>query len=236
MKTCFRCKILQSVNEFGIDRKRKDGRYPYCKTCRSIENRLPHIRERQKIANVKHRQTPGYKIKVKQHNKRYRSSEKGKANRKLYIEKNKEELKLYMKKYVLVWQKTFQGRKSLRKARRKHYYKDVKKSRAFQRKHYYKRKQKVEYRINDAVSSSIYCALKSKKSGRSWESFVGYTLPDLMCHLESLFVGGMSWDNYGKWHIDHVIPRRLFSVDKIQDCWKLSNLQPLWAEDNMSKS
>jgi len=235
MKTCARCKISQPIDEFGIDRKRKDGRFCYCKTCRSIENKLPHIRERQRLANIKHRQTPEYKKKVLLHDKRYRNSKKGKVNRKEYVKKNAKELKKYMKEYAPVWQKTPQGCESLRKARQKNYYKDVEKSREYQRKHYYKRKQKIEYRINDAVSSSIYCALKNKKNGRSWESFVGYTLADLMCHLESLFVDGMSWNNYGSWHIDHVIPRCKFSVDEIQDCWKLSNLQPLWAEDNMSK-
>ena len=85
------------------------------------------------------------------------------------------------------------------------------------------------------MSSSIYCALKDKKAGRSWELFVGYTLADLMHHLQSLFVDGMSWNNYGEWHIDHVKPRCLFSVEEVKECWSLSNLQPLWAVDNMSK-
>jgi len=235
MKTCARCKTSQFIDNFGKDRNRKDGLFPYCKTCRSIENRLPHNRERQRLANLKHRETPKCKEKVPLHGKKYRNSAKGKVNRKKYVKEHAKELKEYLKEYASAWQKTSQGRESLRKARQKHYYKDLERSRAYQRKAYEKRKQKVEYRINDAISSSIYAALKGEKAGRRWESIVGYTLFDLMHHLESLFTDGISWNNYGEWHIDHIIPRCRFSIDEIKDCWKLSNLQPLWALDNMIK-
>ena len=50
----------------------------------------------------------------------------------------------------------------------------------------------------------------------------------------------MTWDNYGKWHVDHIIPKSKFKFKSIDDaglkeCWKLENLQPLWAEDNLSE-
>jgi len=50
----------------------------------------------------------------------------------------------------------------------------------------------------------------------------------------------MTWDNYGKWHIDHVIPTSVFNFEKPEDddfkrCWSLQNLQPLWALDNIKK-
>jgi len=51
----------------------------------------------------------------------------------------------------------------------------------------------------------------------------------------------MSWSNYGKWHIDHIIPLDFFKVSdpgdpKFKAAWGLENLQPLWAVDNMKKS
>lgn len=69
---------------------------------------------------------------------------------------------------------------------------------------------------------------------------VGYTLSDLVGHLESQFVPGMSWDNYGLhgWHIDHIRPVSSFDLtedDQVVECWALSNLRPLWAADNWSK-
>jgi hypothetical protein len=103
-----------------------------------------------------------------------------------------------------------------------------------------RRASHVKHRINDTVSSMIWQALRHGKIGRRWESLVGYTLADLMRHLERLFVGGMSWENFGDWHIDHVRPRAAFeftSVDSeaFKQCWSLSNLQPLWAIDNLKK-
>jgi len=56
-------------------------------------------------------------------------------------------------------------------------------------------------------------------------------------HIERQFIKGMSWGNYGEWHIDHIIP--LSSANTKQEIEKLihySNLQPLWAEENLSKN
>ena len=57
-------------------------------------------------------------------------------------------------------------------------------------------------------------------------------------HLESLFSPGMTWDNYGfeGWHIDHIKPCASFELDQKKICFHYTNLQPLWAKDNMSKS
>ena len=72
-------------------------------------------------------------------------------------------------------------------------------------------------------------------------TLVGYTLTELMEHLESKFQPGMTWDNYGEWHIDHIIPISYFDYSSYDDetfkiCWDLNNLQPLWAKDNLIKS
>jgi hypothetical protein len=103
------------------------------------------------------------------------------------------------------------------------------------------KKKQPSMRIERTIRRGIYKAIKSEKAGRHWESLVGYTLDDLMRHLESQFTKGMSWENYGKWHIDHIKPIadfRLTSVDdpELKECWSLWNLQPLWANDNQAKS
>ena len=61
-----------------------------------------------------------------------------------------------------------------------------------------------------------------------------------MAHLEVRFQPGMSWDNYGEWHIDHIVPLAAFNYETPDDldfgrAWALENLQPLWAKENIRK-
>lgn len=95
-------------------------------------------------------------------------------------------------------------------------------------------------RINKSVTSIMASGLKGKKRGCRWVVLVGYSLDDLMRRLESLFQPGMTWGNYGRWHVDHIRPRSSFSYSDTTDpefkaCWALTNLQPLWAIDNLRK-
>ena len=99
---------------------------------------------------------------------------------------------------------------------------------------------KAMQRLNQRITIQIWQALRQQKAGRKWEEFVNFTLADLRHRLESLFVPGMSWSNIGQWHIDHIRPRASFSFNgpndpDFKECWKLDNLQPLWARDNMVK-
>ena len=66
---------------------------------------------------------------------------------------------------------------------------------------------------------------------------LGCTSLELKQHLELKFTEGMNWDNYGRWHVDHIKPISLATTE--QEAIQLShytNLQPLWAEDNLKKS
>jgi transposase len=97
----------------------------------------------------------------------------------------------------------------------------------------------LDYRLLHNLRSRAYSVLKSKVKGKS--KLVGCTGAELRGHLESLFLDGMNWDNYGYdgWHIDHVVPCSYFDLNDPQDicrCFHYSNLQPLWAEDNFKKS
>jgi hypothetical protein len=105
-----------------------------------------------------------------------------------------------------------------------------------------KRRSTPNGKLENAISNGICRALKGNKAGRQWETLVGYTVADLMRHLEARFLPGMTWDNYGRngWHIDHIIPRSAFNYETPDDidfkrCWALENLQPLWEFDNISK-
>lgn len=102
-----------------------------------------------------------------------------------------------------------------------------------------KERSTPEGRLNRNISEMIRLALKKNKAG--WRSTVGWTLAELKVHLEKQFRLGMSWDNYGEWHLDHIKARSLFVFSsphdpQFKECWSLANLQPLWAHENTSKS
>lgn len=102
-------------------------------------------------------------------------------------------------------------------------------------------RSKPRNKIKSAMTARIYSALKHGRTS-SWGHCLNYTVEELKNHLESKFVGGMAWDNYGYygWHIDHKIPVSYFNFSSPQDaefkkCWALDNLQPMWGKENLSK-
>jgi len=106
-----------------------------------------------------------------------------------------------------------------------------------------RRREDPQYRLCSNISRHIRQSLfeKRSKNGAHWEKIVGYTRQDLIEHLENKFKDGMSWENYGDWHLDHVTPKSVFNFtsykhEDFKRCWALDNLQPLWAFDNISKS
>ena len=105
-----------------------------------------------------------------------------------------------------------------------------------------KRRSTPDGKLNDVVSREIRKSMKQgRKNGRNWEELVGYTIGKLMKHLEKQFKDGMSWDNHGKWHIDHKVPISAFNYKTPDDidfkkCWALKNLQPMWSNENIKKS
>ena len=79
--------------------------------------------------------------------------------------------------------------------------------------------------------------MRTGKYKRHWEGLVGYSIEKLKKHIEKQFQEGMSWENYGKWHIDHIIPISKATCE--QDVFALyhfTNLRPMWASDNIRKS
>lgn len=117
---------------------------------------------------------------------------------------------------------------------------DSEKRKARQDRHREKRKVDAAYIVSSRMSTAIRAAIRTGKRGRRWESLVDYTLDDLITHLEKQFSEGMSWENIGWWHIDHRVPKSSFQYespecDGFKAAWALTNLQPLWAEDNFKK-
>lgn len=95
------------------------------------------------------------------------------------------------------------------------------------------------FKILQRCRKRIYDALKGYvKVGRTAE-LVGCSVDQLKEHIENQFRDGMSWSNYGEWHIDHIMPCAMFDFKEEKQqkrCFHYSNLQPLWASENLSKS
>lgn len=86
-------------------------------------------------------------------------------------------------------------------------------------------------------NSSFVNSIKNNKFASTY-NMLGCNIETLKIYLESKFTKGMSWENYGKWHIDHIIPCAKFDLTKEEEqkiCFHYTNLQPLWAKDNCSK-
>ena len=102
------------------------------------------------------------------------------------------------------------------------------------------RRSKIHERIAASIRNRIREVLTVYNSPRSkrTKELLGCDFKQVKSHLESQFAEGMSWDNYGEWHIDHRLPLARFDLTKGEEqekAFHYTNLQPLWAKDNMSK-
>jgi hypothetical protein len=95
-------------------------------------------------------------------------------------------------------------------------------------------------RLSTNLRSRLNRAIRGSYKSGSAISDVGCTIPELKAYLESKFKPGMTWENYGRtgWHIDHIEPLAKFDLtdrEQLLQACHYSNLQPLWAEENLMK-
>ena len=138
-----------------------------------------------------------------------------------YVRKNKERFNAYHRKYrlenkitVLANQRKYQNNKM---------------------------KINTHFRIARNLRERLRCAIKRGQKSGSAVRDLGCTIPELKMYLEGQFKDGMTWDNWRLhgWHIDHKIPLDFFDLTDREQLLKAvhyTNLQPLWALENWSKS
>ena len=206
MKTCGTCNEEKHVSSFCKHRLHKDGLSSICKVCAS----KAHKRWRNK--NV----------------------DKGKTYQQQYYQANKQKLKSVTVEYkkthpknVAMW-----GRRWRKK--------NPERQKEYRKREYKRNRLNPMFRLHSNIRCVLSRCINKKRVGKKTFEILGYTLDELKSHIESQFTDGMTWDNYGNWHIDHIIAKSFFVFNSIDDvefkmCWRLENLQPLWAKDNMSK-
>lgn len=206
MKICVKCRVEKELNEFSNNKSKKDGKCVYCRGC-------------YKAVNKEWRQNnPDRDRQIHKKWKQNNSDKVRKSSLRSYY-KNHEKRKSKSKKYK-------QENKSI--LRIKH--------RLYTNKKYY---EDMEYRLKILIRGRIWKALKRNSKYSSSLELLGCSISDLKDHLEKQFTKGMSWGNYGQWHIDHIKPCSSFDLtnsDQQKLCFHYTNLQPLWAKDNIRKS
>lgn len=103
----------------------------------------------------------------------------------------------------------------------------------------FKRNNDINERIKHNIRVRINKAIKNINKSGSAVNELGCSLEDFRNYTSSLFKPGMSWGNYGEWHIDHIKPLDSFdlsNLDEFKKACNYKNLQPLWAKDNLKKS
>jgi hypothetical protein len=104
-----------------------------------------------------------------------------------------------------------------------------------------KQPKNSHYYISNALRKNVISALRSKGLRKKEKTIelLGADINTVWNHLESKFKLGMTKDNHGKWHIDHIKPCASFDLTKKEEqlkCFHYTNLQPLWARENLIKS
>jgi hypothetical protein len=211
-KVCIKCKLSKSTNEFYIHKTHKDRLRSECKECTKIRVKKYQNKHKKQVLNHKkvYHQLNRDKI-LKKLNKYYKTHKK---ERREYLEKNKNKIAIQYKKW---------------------YIKNKDKKSQYQIK---RRKTNINARLSHCLRSRILNAIKFNSKSQSTMQLLGCSVEYLKKHLEKQFTIGMNWNNYGKWHIDHIKPCAKFDLSKYSEqkkCFNYTNLQPLWAKDNWSK-
>ena len=214
MKLCSKCKIEKPKVEFYLNKVNSDGLDYSCKSCRK-----EYEYKRYKDSEIR-------KNKIQYEKKKYAMLTK---EQKLILFKKRDFRKHNKAFYWSHRDKVLSDNKIWRDNNLE-----------WQRNQSKRKYATIKGCLNSRMACGVNHSLRNKKNGRAWELLVGYSVDDLKSHIESLFVDGMGWDNRSEWHIDHIVPKSFFEFTSVKDvefrmCWRLENLQRLWASDNISK-
>lgn len=223
IKLCSKCKIKKNLIEFNIDSNTKSGYRSQCKVC--IKEK--YIIQKEKILI---KQKENYNPTLKKH---YYESNKKKIveYNKNWYKINKENVIEYKKEYYL-------KNRELKIDYTKNYYKNNKEKIINRHNKKYKNDSiyKFKHNLRTLILGSFKRNFNQFKKKSKTETILGCTIEEFRLHIEKQFTEGMTLENHGEWHLDHIIP--LANATTEEDIIKLNhytNFQPLWAEENLSK-
>jgi len=217
MKICKMCNVEKELKEFY---KKLEKTQPICKECSKGKNKKYYLDNKEKI----HRYC-----------KEYSNSNKDKISiqKKIYYLEKKEDILEKRKKYRSDNKEKF-------KEKDKNYQINNREKINEYNSNYIKNKKKSDplFKISTNIRNLIWISINkmgfSKKSDT--QNIIGCDFHEFKLYIESQFLSGMNWENYGKWHLDHKVPVSWATNE--EEVYKLNhylNFKPMWAEDNMKK-
>jgi hypothetical protein len=239
MKLCGKCKTEKRLEEFHKCKTHKDGLSSHCKLCKKAADKKYNEENRDAIA-----------AKKREYNER--NKEHLAQKKKLYSQNNKESLKEYKRQYHLANKESIDKKRKENyhlvrdsaMARSKKYYAENKELITIKKREYDKRRRNSNpvFRLVCNMRTRIYQHCRAISLNKGFKTFdaLGLTQDEFKTYIESHFVEGMTWDNYGhgegKWSIDHTKP--LCTAKTEEDVFTLNhytNLRPMWWFDNLAK-
>jgi hypothetical protein len=215
-KTCKKCGIEKDIELFHVNKQRNDGHSNVCSECQS-----------QYVSDYK--QTPS-------------GAKSCKAGHKKYYDNNKQAWVEYRDTPQYQEYRQSDHYKEISETQRIGYY-EVNKTKMNKKSvecHLRLKRSNIQVQIRDNLRGRIHSLLRGKKKDGHSIELLGCSIEFLKGYLEGQFVDNMSWSNYGLfgWHIDHIRPCVSFDLtdtEQQKQCFHYTNLQPLWAKDNLSK-
>lgn len=220
MKTCTKCNKEKELNEFSLKKSSIDGYMSKCKECVREYNSLYYLNNKEnfKVKNIKYNEENRENISLKKKeyykNNKFNILDIRKEYYKDNIDKIKERDKLYQRK----------NREKINKYNSSYIKNKKVKSKIF--------------KLTVNIRCLIYNSFKLKNTYKNYktEEIIGCSFATFKDFIENKFDRDMTWENYGLWHLDHIIP--ISHAITNEDVYKLNhytNFQPLWAYDNLSK-
>ena len=230
MKICTKCRQGKSLDGFHKTKRSIDGLRAVCKQCRSKIHRAYYLKNKESVAKRTKKYKKAHIDEFREYQREYR-----RERRKVDPE--------YAERLKALDCQSYKKHAEKRKAISRAYSKLEKtklRAKVWNKTQYQKNKRNPIWRLERNVKRAVWDALKKGKQNRRTFGMLRYTAEELKDHLEAQFTEGMTWANYGKWHVDHIIPISFFQYNSANDvefkmCWRLENLQPLWAKDNLAK-
>lgn len=264
-KKCNKCEEVKPISDYHKDKKGVFGVVGACKQCVKKKTRLYYKNNKTKIDNANKKYLEKNKDKILISQKLYREKnvdkikssakiwrEKNKPKQAEYLEKyqeeNKEGLKEYRKKYYLKNRDKIlkyhidydcENRDKLKEYGKEWRFKNKDSINSKARN---KKKTNIQFKMATILRGRLSVALKSAKAKKYFKTFdlLGCDIDFFIKYIESQFKEEMAWGKFGVEgiHIDHIKPCALFDLTDVgqqKECFHYSNLQPLWAFDNLSK-